>query len=378
MPLLSPQKTLRELLHSRSAAASVIRVCAIVVLVQSAVFVARAPFTARRGLDDLLAVEIVTDETAVYRNGSYVNGKALASLLAHLVDTMMKRVKLQDADVKGPERLAQLKRFSDDQFWTVKRSLEPVLPGVRIIAPPDVAPSERPESAAVALPSRYLPELHKVVLFDQWVPADQLTVWMSPLSDSHEEMRRGGLRHAMTSVCVTHRGRPLLAAVAARDRVHWGISGRGNDLALPVGAPIWAFPERFGIAVDSPEAEKLAKRAFFEDADVLLASNLDQNLLVALSADLDAVLLARPVPLRTLCTGHLFLRLFGGKVTDLAGAEVQYPPTGGETEGTVLAALYYHKRMLQQVLDAKMGKNITREVSKNSSANGQDWHVQEL
>ena len=355
----SLQKAARELLHSRSAAARAARICAMVVLAQSVLFVVRAPFSSP-DFDHLAMMRVDTDDTARYRNSTHVNGKALVSLLAQVVQTMKERIRLDDETLKGPERVAHLKRVSDDQFWTVKRTLEQVLPEARVVAPA-AAPSERADAAPLPLPARYLAELHKVVLFDQWLPAGELTVWLSPLSDSEEDARYGGLNASLTSVCVTHRGRPQMAAVLASGTVHWGLYGRGNDLGLTVGPPMWELPERFGISIDSAAAGDLARRAFDEDVDLYRVANLDRNMLGALSVNVDGVLLTEPWPLRKLCTGHLFMRLYGGKVTDLAGREVQYPADGGSTEGTVFAALYYHQKMLQQVLDAKAGKNVTRE-----------------
>lgn len=367
----------RELLHSRSFAASVVRVCGMVVLAQCALMVVRVPLQQRPARPPLVYVN--TDDTAVYRNASHVNMKALVSLLSELTLSLAERAAAQLQPLADSDQLhlpagAQLVRqLSRQQVRAVRQTLAVVAPGAVVVADDDGEVgvgdgSDGPEPEAFPLPTKYRSDVHKVVLFEQWLRPEELTVWVSPLTDSARELANYQLSMVTMSVCISYRAHPQLAVLAypfsgPPPKLNWGLYGRGNDMQLTTAEPMRTYPDRFGINVNRRSdnaSRQLALKAFYEDADLFEDGGVAHQLSGVRAGFTDAALYVDEFPLRQLCAPHLFLRLYGGRVTDHAGSEVSYGEGVRRSPKGLLSALYYYRRLLGHVTAALAGHALPR------------------
>lgn len=208
------------------------------------------------------------------------------------------------------------------------------------------------------------PEVDKIVTDDLLVPVDEIDVWIDPL-DATQEYTENLLHYVTTMVCVAVRGKPVMGVIHKPfdDVTAWGWAG--PDLVSPV---VSADVEKnhpkdhrdlslSRIIVSrshSGRVHDVAEEAFGEKATVTPAGGAGYKSWEVLKGNQDAYVHVTLIKKWDICAGDAILRALGGKLTTLAGEDVDYSgrPAHEKNEGGVLATMHDHNAYLDALKDA--------------------------
>lgn len=207
------------------------------------------------------------------------------------------------------------------------------------------------------------PEVDKIVIEDSIVPLDEIDVWIDPL-DATQEYTENLLQYVTTMVCVAVKGKAVIGVIHKpfEDKTAWGWAGPdyiSKDVQedLPKDPLAHKDMSKAKIIVSRSHAGKVhdvAATAFGDGVKVTPAGGAGYKAWEVARGVQDAYVHVTLIKKWDICPGNALLKALKGRMTDLAGLDVDYSgkPAQVRAEGGVLATLHDHESFLAKLKPA--------------------------
>ena len=210
------------------------------------------------------------------------------------------------------------------------------------------------------------PDVDRIVVNDQLIAKDRVDVWIDPL-DATQEYTENLLHFVTTMVCVAVDGKPVMGVIYKPfDGVTaWGWHGPNyvspavkNDVAHSKPNSDLSKSRIIVSRSHAGKVHDVAEDAFGSQSEVTPAGGAGYKSWEVVKGQQDAYVHVTLIKKWDICAGDAILRSVGGKLTTLAGEDVDYGgrPAHEKNEGGVLATMHDHPAYLNALKDAIVSK----------------------
>ncbi|PNF14189.1 putative inositol monophosphatase 3 [Cryptotermes secundus] len=193
-------------------------------------------------------------------------------------------------------------------------------------------------------------------LDDQFVPAEDVTVWIDPL-DATKEFTENQLQYVTTMVCVAVKGNPIIGVIHKPfdAQTFWA----WEDKSLSDNLKIFEAEESSGIRIimsmSHPGlAKNISEQAFGKYLKIIPAAGAGYKSLEVVSRHVDAYLHMTEIKKWDICAGNAIINALGGKMTTLSNEVLDYSSEDTVNTKGVLATMEKHEFYLEKLKPFKL------------------------
>lgn len=214
--------------------------------------------------------------------------------------------------------------------------------------------TENPDMDSVPAPSLRNREVDRIITDDEFVNADEITVWIDPL-DATQEYTEDLRQYVTTMVCIVRGTQPIAAVIHKpfEKSSAWAWVGHGTNL---IDESAKAKPN--SIIVSRSHAggvEGVAKAGLGDDVTVIPAGGAGYKAWALFDGTAEAYVHTTLIKKWDICPGDAILRHSGGKMTKLSGEEINYKyDQDAKNEGGMIASLHKYPQY-QKALSGAFG-----------------------
>lgn len=235
---------------------------------------------------------------------------------------------------------------------TMVYGLKKVFPDIKVIS--EEHDNRKVNIEEIETPKHYL--LKQFVDDDVFVDIEDITVWVDPL-DATKEYTEDLLQYVTTMVCVAVKGKPVIGIIHQpfTKNTFWAWVGHSISPNLYVASK--QEREKPIIIVSQSHAGKVkdvAVSAFGEGTEVISAGGAGYKTLQVIQGNASAYIHITLIKKWDICAGNAILNAIGGRMTTLAGDELQYGSVWDvKNEDGLLASVYKHDIYLTKLQTVK-------------------------
>ncbi|XP_070555489.1 inositol monophosphatase 3-like [Ptychodera flava] len=207
----------------------------------------------------------------------------------------------------------------------------------------------------VQMPDKELPEVFKTIPADEYIPVEDIAVWIDPL-DATQEYTENLLQYVTTMVCVAVKGEPTIGVIHKpfEHKTAWAWVNKGSSgYDLP---PRKSESEAKKIIVSRSHAGSVSdvvKKTFGESTEVIPAGGAGYKTWALFDQIADAYVHVTLIKKWDICAGNALLNHKNGIMTDLKGDRIDYSAASNpKNEHGLLATLSDHKTYLEALRPA--------------------------
>lgn len=214
--------------------------------------------------------------------------------------------------------------------------------------------TENPDMDSVPAPSLRNREVDRIITDDEFVNADEITVWIDPL-DATQEYTEDLRQYATTMVCIVRGNQPIAAVIHKpfEKSSAWAWVGHGTNL---VDESAKAKPNSIIVSrTHAGGVNDLAKARLGDNVTVIPAGGAGYMAWALFDGTAEAYVHTTLIKKWQICPGNAILRHSGGKMTRLNGEKINYKyDTDARIRYGMIASLHkYHK--YQKALSGAFG-----------------------
>ncbi|XP_077991265.1 inositol monophosphatase 3-like isoform X2 [Glandiceps talaboti] len=202
----------------------------------------------------------------------------------------------------------------------------------------------------IQMPDKELPEVFKTISADEYVPVEDIAVWIDPL-DATQEYTENLLQYVTTMVCVAVKGRPAIGVIHKpfEHKTAWAWVTKGSSgYELPPRHSDTAAKKIIVSRSHSGDVEKVVKASFGENTEVIPAGGAGYKTWALFDEIADAYVHVTLIKKWDICAGNALLAHMNGIQTDLKGNLIDYSgDSNPKNEFGLLATLSDHNKYLQ-------------------------------
>lgn len=185
------------------------------------------------------------------------------------------------------------------------------------------------------------------VLIDDFVPGEDLTVWIDPL-DATQEFTENLLNYVTTMVCVAYKGDPIIGVIhkpfGEEPRTVWAWVGKGKSPNLQqLYRQTLSTPTIIVSRSHAGRVKEIATEAIGNNVKVIPAGGSGYKVLEVISGNATAYVHSTLIKKWDICAGNAILNSVNGRMTTLNNKKIDYSKTSDRSNSLgILATMDKH------------------------------------
>lgn len=199
-------------------------------------------------------------------------------------------------------------------------------------------------------------------LEDQYVPIQDVTVWIDPL-DATKEYTENLLQYVTTMVCIAVKGKPLIGVIHKpfEDlQTYWAWKDKGNseNFGHKKADDTAATTTKITVSLSHAGTVKnVTEQAFGKNVEIISAAGAGYKSLEVAKRNVDAYVHITHIKKWDICAGNAIIEALDGKMTTLSNSELDYSSNANYlNDKGLLATMEKHDWYLEKLNSIK--KNV--------------------
>ncbi|XP_075226024.1 putative inositol monophosphatase 3 [Lycorma delicatula] len=179
------------------------------------------------------------------------------------------------------------------------------------------------------IPFKLMPTVERGldVLVDQFVPGEDLAVWIDPL-DATQEFTENLLNYVSTMVCVAYKGEPIIGVIhkpfGEEPRTTWAWVKKAHSPNLDIHRQTKSTPTIIVSRTHAGRVSEIATEAIGNEVKVVSAGGAGYKVLEVVSGNATAYVHSTKIKKWDICAGNAILNELGGHMTTLLNEKLDY------------------------------------------------------
>ncbi|XP_044753567.1 putative inositol monophosphatase 3 [Coccinella septempunctata] len=183
---------------------------------------------------------------------------------------------------------------------------------------------------------------------EEWVKADDLTIWIDPLDATHEFTEKL-YQYVTTMVCIALNGKPIIGVIHKpfENITSWAWVGKSRSADLDTNKKVYGENVKISISRSHSGKIKEILNEKLTNYELIEAAGAGYKSLQVAYKEVDAYLHITAIKKWDICAGNAILDALGGKMTDREQRNIDYSKNSNViNENGLIATLNNHDKFI--------------------------------